>query len=214
MIKLILADDQIILRDSLKYIIEQDDDIKVIAAVSNGLEAYKACKIHNPHLILMDIEMPEYNGIQGTTLIKKEMPNTKILILTTFDDYDNVFQALQEGADGYILKDIKPDELILTIRNVHAGLAVIPKKLLSKAMKNQEYTKKTLTNTPQQPLNLTKREFEIVTLIVHGKSNKEIAKEIFLSEGTIKNMITNILEKLELRDRTQLAVLAVRNGIG
>lgn len=218
MIRVVMADDQVILRESLKFIIEQDKAISVIGVAANGKEAFDLCERLKPDLVLMDIMMPEYNGIEGTRLIKEKYPQIKILILTTFDDSDNVSKALQKGADGYILKDVKPEELIMAVKNVYQGFAVMHKSALSKMVANQPATaqaaflsKDVLPGMPA--IHLTEREISIVRLIVEGKNNKEIASELFLSEGTVKNIITTILEKLALRDRTQLAIYAIKHKL-
>lgn len=244
MIKIILADDQVILRDSLKFIIEQDSDIRVLDTVNNGKEAFEACIKLNPDIVLMDIMMPDCNGIDGTYLIKNKLPDIKILILTTFDDDLNVSLALKNGADGYILKDINPAELITSIKNVYNGLVVMNKNVFARAIKapNEASDVSKLTTTTSKNinattdntnayntnttnvknlnnnafdinLNLTERELSIIRLIVDGKNNKELSQELFLSEGTIKNIITTILEKLKLRDRTQLAIFAIKNNL-
>lgn len=211
MINIVLVDDQIILRDSLKFIIEQDNEICVVGVASNGREAFQVVQNTKPDVVLMDIMMPGSNGIEGTALIKEKFPEIKILILTTFDDEENVRDALKNCADGYILKDVKPQELLISIKNIYNGMVVMHKNVYQKAVN----AKPVCEPAPfgKSDVRLTEREISIVELIVNGKSNKEISQELFLSEGTVKNILTNILEKLELRDRTQLAVYAIKNRI-
>lgn len=215
MIKVIIVDDQVILRESLKLIVEQDSEIKVVGLGGDGKEALKLCDIHAPDVVLMDIMMPECNGVEGTRLIKSNYSSIKVIILTTFKDEDNISMALRNGADGYVLKDIKPDELILAVKSVAKGLSIMHQSALNTVAKqispDTEHPKP--KDEPRINLNLTERELSIISLIVDGKSNKEIAASIFITEGSVKNIITSILEKLNLKDRTQLAVFAVKNNI-
>lgn len=213
MIKVLIVDDQLILRESLKFIIEQDSDIKVVGCACNGLEAVEFCKKNPPDVILMDIKMPVCDGIEGTKLIKSQFETVKIMVLTTFNDDENISKALKNGADGYILKDIMPDELILAIRSINKGLNIIHKNALNSVVRQFNANDTVELQARSIKVDLTDREISIVELIVDGKSNKEIAAVLFITEGTVKNIITGILEKLELKDRTQLAVFAVRNKL-
>ncbi len=212
MIKVIIADDQKIIREGLKFIIEQDKDIEVLGFAGNGKEALEQCKTLVPDVVLMDIMMPDCNGVEGTKLIKEAMPSVKVIILTTFRDDENISAALKNGADGYVLKDIDTDELILTIKSVYKGLHVIHDNAFG-VVKGKISESKTTEKVEKNTVPLTPREIEIVRLIVYGKSNKEIAASLFLSEGSIRNVISSILMKLELKDRTQLAVYAVKNDL-
>lgn len=213
MIKLLLVDDQILLRDSLQFIIEQDPELQVIATASNGREAFEKAKEHSPDVVLMDIMMSGSNGIEGTKWIKQDFPQMKVLILTTFDDEPHIAEALAKGADGYLLKDVKPQELLLSIKNIFHGMVVMQKNVYDKAVTKQMNTIKDATSFGKTGVSLTERELSVVKLIVDGNSNKEISQELFLSEGTVKNIITAILEKLELRDRTQLAIYAIKHDL-
>ena len=220
MIRVIMADDQTILRESLKFLIEQDKEITIIGTAGNGKEAFDLCVKTKPDLVLMDIMMPEFSGIVGCKMIKEAFPSIKILVLTTFDDRKNVSKAMENGADGYLLKDVKPEELIMAVKNVFHGLAVMNKNVLSKVVGTghapmlDEINNGTNKDVPGSDSKLlTERETSIVSLIVDGKNNKEIASELFLSEGTVKNILTTILEKLSLRDRTQLAVYAIKKRL-
>ncbi|MCX7708591.1 MAG: response regulator transcription factor [Clostridia bacterium] len=214
MIKVVIADDQVILRESLKFIVEQDPEIEVVGCAGNGREALKQCDQLIPNIVLMDIMMPGCDGVEGTRLIKEKYSSIKVLILTTFNDDENISKALKNGADGYILKDIKPEELILAIKSVARGLGIIHKNAMSSVVKQFNSNQETGT---QKDLNinveLTEREIGIIKLIVDGNNNKEIASELFLTEGSVKNIITGILAKLKLKDRTQLAVFAVKNNL-
>jgi DNA-binding NarL/FixJ family response regulator len=215
MIRIIIVDDQIILRESLKFIVEQDSEINVVALGGNGKEALALCDKHHPDVVLMDIMMPDCNGVEGTKLIKAKYNSIKVIILTTFNDEENISQALKNGADGYVLKDIKPDELIMAVKSSVKGLNVMhPSAFNTVANKMSPETVSTKTpNDKRANIELTERELDVVRLIVDGKSNKEIASSLFITEGSVKNIITIILDKLKLKDRTQLAVFAVKNNI-
>ncbi|WP_010251375.1 response regulator [Acetivibrio cellulolyticus] len=215
MIKVVLVDDQVILRESLKFIVEQDPEIKVVGLGSNGEEALNLCGELAPDVVLMDIMMPVCNGVEGTKLIKSKFQSIKVIILTTFNDEENISKAIKNGADGYVLKDIKPDDLIVAVKSVAKGFSIMHHTALNTVAKQINHDKEP-TQRKQEPkfdINLTDRELSIIKLIVDGKSNKEIALSIFITEGSVKNIITNILEKLNLKDRTQLAVFAVKNNI-
>ncbi|MCX7922805.1 MAG: response regulator transcription factor [Clostridia bacterium] len=216
MLKIVIVDDQVIFRESLKFIVEQDSEMKVMGCGGNGKEALRLCDQYRPDLVLMDIMMPEYNGVEGTRLIKEKYKDIKIVILTTFNDEENVSQALKYGADGYILKDIKPEELILTIKGVASGLNIIHKSTFDNVVKQFNETEPTAASVGTENsviAEFTEREIEMIRLIAAGKSNKEIAAKLFLTEGSVKNIITTMLRKLNLEDRIQLVVLAVKMGL-
>ena len=211
MIKVLIVDDQVILRDSLKFMIEQDEEIEVTGTAGNGREALLACDKSMPHVVLMDIMMPGCDGVEGTKLIKEKYSSVKIVILTTFNDDENVAKALDNGADGYLLKDIKPDEIILAIKSVHKGLNILNKNTFSNITNKIKPAK--IDFDKNNEISFTDREITIIREIVEGKSNREIASKLFLTEGTVKNIITGILSKKNFKDRTQLAVFAVKNNI-
>ncbi|TYQ15232.1 UNVERIFIED_CONTAM: LuxR family two component transcriptional regulator [Acetivibrio alkalicellulosi] len=214
MINVLLVDDQVILRESLKFIIEQDEDINVIGLAGNGNEALKLCEKLKPDVVLMDIMMPECNGVEGTKLIKSKFNTIKVIILTTFNDEENISKALKNGADGYVLKDLSPDELIMAVKSVSKGFSIMHHSALNTLTCKKEASQSSKpTVSPKIDVNLTDRELTIISLIVDGKSNKEIAETMFITEGTVKNTISHILDKLSLKDRTQLAVFAVKNNI-
>lgn len=206
MINVLITEDKRLIAEGFKFIIESDKEINVVGLALNGYEALELCKIHRPDLVLMDLKMPCCDGIKGTKLIKAFSANIKVLVLTTFDDDEMVSEALKNGADGYILKDINAEKLISTIKGTAKGLNVI-----------DENVYQNIVNKFNQPDNqkpeyaLTDREIRLIELVVYGKSNKEIAAELTITEGRVKNIITNILSKLGLSDRTSLAVYAVKN---
>lgn len=165
----------------------------------------------------MDLSMPICNGTEATKLIKAELPSVKVLVLTASNDKSDVTDAISNGADGYILKDISTEELILSIKSTSLGLGIITKDILSPMIlnlrKENKKAKKKIIDINGINISLTERELKIVSMIVDGKDNKEIASSLFIAEGTVKNIITEIISKLSLRDRTQLAVYAVKNGL-
>ncbi|NMF04201.1 response regulator [Clostridium beijerinckii] len=217
MTRVIIAEDQKLLRESFKNIIENNSDIKVVACATNGNEAYDLCKEYMPDVVLMDLSMPICNGTEATKLIKSELPSVKVLVLTASNDKSDVTDAISNGADGYILKDISTEELILSIKSTSLGLGIITKDILSPMIlnlrKENKKAKKKIIDINGINISLTERELKIVSMIVDGKDNKEISSSLFIAEGTVKNIITEIISKLSLRDRTQLAVYAVKNGL-
>ena len=217
MTTIIIAEDQKLLRESFKNIIENNSDIKVVASATNGKEAYDLCKKHKPDVVLMDLSMPICNGTEATKLIKTDFPSIKVLILTASNDKNDVTEAINNGADGYVLKNIGTEELILSIRSTSLGLGIVDKNLLEPVVLNlsKENKKSGSITVDVSGINvsLTKRELNILSMIVDGKDNKEIGASLFIAEGTVKNIITEIISKLQLKDRTQLAVYAVRNEL-
>ncbi len=210
-IKIVIADDQSIIRDGLKLILSMEDDLEVVGVASNGDEAYEMVKNLKPHVVLMDIRMPACDGVMGTKKICEEYSNIKIIILTTFNDDTYIFEALKAGAKGYLLKDVQSDELANSIRIVAKGGVLIHPDVAAKVVKELGNHNKHDEGETKTLKDLTAREFQIMKLIGKGKTNKEIASELFISEGTVKNHITNILSKLYLRDRTQIALYATEN---
>lgn len=211
-IKILLVEDQTIVRNGLKMIIEQDEKYVIVGEASNGLEALEIVGKKQVDLVLMDIRMPEMNGIEATKKIKDQYPHMKIIILTTFDDDEYAYETLKDGANGFLLKSSEPAKLLSSIQSVMEGGLVLQEDVAAKLM--PKLLKQTVSsNGPTQNIPLTERELEIVKLIGEGKTNKEIANRLFLSVGTVKNHITHILQELDLRDRTQLAIYALKKGI-
>ncbi|MCT4564406.1 MAG: response regulator transcription factor [Maledivibacter sp.] len=215
MINVLLVDDQEILTEGLKMILGKEDDINICGIANNGKRAYELCKWNKPNIVLMDIKMPEMNGAKATGLIKQDFPDVKVIVLTTFNDDEYIYEALKNGASGYILKDATPREIANAVRTVYNGGALIQPEVASKVIsKFSEMAKGNGIRTKDSRAEiLTPREKDICRLVGEGKNNKEISKDLYLSEGTVKNHITKILNKLELRDRTQLAIFAVRNDL-
>lgn len=218
MIRIMIVDDQPLMRDGLASLLNLKDDIEVVATASDGQEAFeKAARLH-PDLVLMDIRMPGVNGVEGTRLIHTHLPDIKVLMLTTFRDSELIFAALNEGASGYLLKDMPTDAIVQAIMTVHAGGVVLPQDLTRQVLAELRITKRLDENeqaraVPNKLDALTERELHVLRLLGRGLSNKEIAEELVITEGTVKNHVSNIIGKLELRDRTQAAIFAVRYGI-
>lgn len=214
MIKVVLVDDQLIIREGIKIILEQDKEIEVVGCAQNGKAALKLCERLSPDVVLMDVVMPECDGVEGTRLIKEKFRKTKVVMLTTFNDEEKILNALNYGADGYILKDIKPEDLILTVKSAAAGLSIMHKDTYKNVVRKvNSQNKISIIENKDLNVELTNRELSIIGLIVDGKSNVEIAESIHLTEGSVRNAVSGILKKLNLKDRTQLGVFAVKNDL-
>lgn len=216
MIKVLIADDQELIRESLKIVLSSYKDIEVVGAVADGAEVLESLKKSQPDVILMDIRMPKMDGVLCTKEVKENYPHIKIIILTTFDDDDFIFKALQYGASGYILKGISMENLHQAIVTVNKGNAMINPDVATKVVKlfSQMAQSNSAIQVQEKSVeNISKAEWKIIQQIGFGLSNKEIAAKLFLSEGTIRNYLSTILSKLNLRDRTQLAIWAVQTGV-
>lgn len=207
MISVLIADDVAVLRAGLKAVLAEESGIKVVGEASDGKEALEMCIRLRPDVVLMDMRMPEYDGSYGTRKIKDAVPEVKVLVLTTFDDKETVDRALSAGADGYLLKEMDSSQILNSIRAVAGGISVFCDNVFRSIRKEAAI--------PQDAGNydLTQRETDILRLICDGADNKEIAAKLYLAEGTVRNSISRMLEKLGLKDRTQLAVFALKNNI-
>ncbi len=205
--KILIADDDVLIREGLKLILETVEDFEVTGAAANGQEAVKLCAASRPDVVLMDIRMPVMDGVQAVQQIKQQFKEIKVVLLTTFKDTEYIRSAVKYGADGYILKTSSSENIIESIRTVYKGNVVYEKEITA-ALSGMipEERKATSTGT-----GITERELEIMKLIADGQSNKEIAASLFISEGTLRNITSALLDKLALRDRTQLAVYYIRN---
>lgn len=210
MIKILLVDDQSLVRRGLKALLEFEDDLEVIGEAVNGEAAIAQLESLNPDIILMDVRMPIMDGVAATQEICQRFPNIKILVLTTFDDNEYVTQALHYGASGYLLKDTPPEELAQAIRAVSKGYTHLGPGIGQKIMTQIPASMSSSTSAWDE---LTPREQEILRLIATGANNREIAQTLYISEKTVKNHITNILSRLNLRDRTQAAIWANAHSI-
>lgn len=207
MVAILLAEDQVLVRKGLKMMIETDPDLQVTAEASTGREAVDYCIKQSFDLVILDIRMPEMTGLEASRIIREKRPDVKILILTTFNDEEYALEAMKNQVNGYLLKDGDVDELIRTIRLCLEGGLMIQGQVAAKLMPTLLQQQKE-ERTEVDP-TLTDRERVIMKKISEGKSNQEIAAELFLSVGTVKNHVTTILDKLELRDRTQIAIYAL-----
>ena len=205
--KILIVDDDALIRDSLKILLGLEDDIEVVGSASNGQEAFDLVREKGPDIVLMDIRMPIMDGVLGTKLIKENFRDIKVVILTTFKDDEYIKEAVKNGAEGYILKNQSSDSIVEGLRAVYKGNTVFEKDVVNVITSMFENKKK----KKPEDFNLTEREVEILTLLSEGLSNKEIAEKMFLSDGTVRNYITTLLEKLQLRDRTQLAIFYLKN---
>ncbi|MDZ8263244.1 response regulator transcription factor [Nostoc sp. ChiQUE01b] len=207
MIRILLVDDQHLIRQGLKSMLESNDQMQVIGEAENGQRALEQIAALQPDIVLMDIRMPVMDGVATTKAIAQQYPDIKVLVLTTFDDDEYVFQAMRLGAKGYLLKDTEPDELMLAIRSVYKGQTLLGPGLFEKAL-TPITAPVASVQTPPELAQLTARELDVLRLIACGANNREIAESLFLSENTVKNYVTNILSRLSLRDRTQAALFA------
>ncbi|HEY5650360.1 MAG TPA: response regulator transcription factor [Acidimicrobiia bacterium] len=211
MIDVLLVDDQAMIRAGLRMVLESEPDLVVVAEASNGAEAVQVGKRERPDVVLMDVRMPEMDGIEATRELLEAVPDAKVIVVTTFDIDDYVYGALRAGASGFLLKDAPPDDLITAIRVVAGGDALIApsvtKRLIAEFAGRRE-------EKPVHGLDdLTERETEVLALIARGMSNSEIAEELFVSETTVKTHVSHILTKLDLRDRVQAVVAAYEAGL-
>ena len=215
MIKILIADDQELIRQSLMIILDNVPDFEVVDCVADGMEVMASVKEEKPDVILMDIRMPRMDGVVCTQRLKELYPDIKIIILTTFDDDEYVFNALKFGASGYLLKGISMKELSDAIRKVYNGTAMINEDIASKVVRlfsRMAQSNVAIRVEDRLTEDLKPHEWDIIVLVGSGLSNKEIASRLNLSEGTVRNSLSNILSKLQLRDRTQLAIWAVQTG--
>jgi DNA-binding NarL/FixJ family response regulator len=210
-IRVLVVDDQSMVRAGFRMLLAGEEDIDVVAEASNGLEAVnKAARFH-PTVVLMDIRMPELDGLQATRLILASDSAARILILTTFDLDEYVFEALRAGASGFVLKDDSPEQLIAAIRTVANGDALLPPTITKRVI--QKFARMSRPAPPKQLDELSERERDVFRLMARGLSNAEIGNELYISETTVNTHVTHILQKLDLRDRVQAVVLAHQTGL-
>jgi two-component system response regulator DegU len=211
-IKILIADDHPLFRQGIKQILELEKDITVIAQASNGSEAIQLAMEHKPDVILMDINMPGTGGLQAIEEIKAENIESRIIVLTIHEDREYLIKTLQMGAEGYVLKDAEPSVLIDAIRSVYLGQSYIQPTMTKELVR--EFNRLTLQAREKRGENrLTAREREVLMLIAEGMINKEIASKLYISEKTVKNHVSNIFKKLNVSDRTQAAIYAIKHNI-
>ena len=210
-IGVLVADDQAMVRAGFRLLLDGEDGIDVVAEARNGLEAVNSAARFHPTVVLMDIRMPELDGLQATRRILAADPTARVLILTTFDLDEYIYEALKAGASGFVLKDDPPEQLIAAIRTVAAGEALLSPTVTKRVIR--QFTRVARPTPSKQLADLSSREQDVFRLVARGLSNAEIAGELFISETTVKTHVTHILQKLNLRDRVQAVVLAYQTGI-
>lgn len=216
MIKILIADDQELIRQSLKMMLGGVEDFEVTATVSNGTDVIRSVRENKPDVILMDVRMPKMDGVVCTRIIKENSPEIKIIILTTFDDDEYVFNAIKNGASGYMLKGVSFEELTESIRKVYNGTAIINDDIANKVLRlfsEMAKSKETISVDDQAFNEIKEGEWAIIDGLVQGMSNREIAAKLNFSEGTVRNSLSIILSKLGLKNRTQLAIWAVQPDV-
>ena len=222
MIKVLLADDQTLIRQGIRLLLEIETDIQVVGQAANGREALEQVESLRPDVVLMDVRMPEMDGVAATREIGRLFPDVKVIILTTFEDDETVFEGLKAGARGYLLKDISSEEMAAAVRRVAAGEALIEPRLTRKVL--AEFSRLASANTGQAssraiassetlPVPLTERELEVLQALARGLSNREVAEQLVITEGTVKNHVSNLIDKLGVRDRTQAVLKGQELGL-
>jgi DNA-binding NarL/FixJ family response regulator len=207
MIRILIVEDQTLMRHGLRTILDLEPGVEVAGEAANGEEGVQRALNLRPDVILMDVQMPGMSGVEATAAITRAWPQARIIILTTFDRDDYVFQGVRAGALGYLLKDTPAEQLVATIQRVHAGEAFIQPEIASRALRE-------LMHPRDQPLEpLSEREREVLVLLAQGLSNRDIADKLVITEGTVKNHVSNVLGKLQAENRTQAADIARRRGL-
>ena len=212
-IRVLIADDHQVVRQGLLTFLELQPDIVVVGEAADGLAAVEMVQQLQPHVVLMDLVMPGLDGIAATRKIRAQQPAVQVIVLTSFTEDDKVFPAIQAGAASYLLKDVEPDELVEAIRAVHRGEARLHPDIARKLMEQVTHAQPSAHEASPAAGELTVRELEVVRLVATGKSNQEIARILVISDKTVKTHISNILGKLNLQDRTQLAIFALKTGL-
>lgn len=206
-----LADDHVLFRQALRHMLESESDIEVVGEAGDGRAIQTLVEQHQPDVILMDINMPGIDGVTATRELKSQLPNVRIIILTMFSEDGHVIRAVRAGADGYILKNAESSRVIDAIRTVHRGESVIEPQLASKLL--SEFRRVSDFQDDDAMGGLTSREIDLLRLVASGSSNKEIARSLNLAESTVKNRLSLLFEKLEVKDRTQAAIYALSHGL-
>ena len=210
-IRVLVADDQSMVRAGFRMLLSGQEDLEVVAEASNGLEAVDKAQRFDPDVVLMDIRMPELDGLEATRRILAADRGTRVLVLTTFDLDEYIYEALTAGASGFVLKDDPPEQLIGAIRTVAAGDALLSPAVTKRVI--ERFTRLSRPTPPSGLEELTARELDVLRLIAQGLSNEEIGKRLFIGETTVKTHVTHVLHKLDLRDRVQAVVLAHQTGL-
>lgn len=212
-LRILLADDHTLFRQGIRVGLDSRDDMEIVGEAADGLEAIALARETMPDVILMDISMPRYSGLEATRRIKREMPYVKIIILTVSDQEEDLFEAIRSGADGYMLKNLEARELFETLQIVARGNVLLSGAVAGKILKEFRQRPAPEARLAEVVDPLSERELEVLELVVAGMTNSEIAERLVISEATVKNHLKNILEKLHLRNRTEAAVYALRSGL-
>jgi DNA-binding NarL/FixJ family response regulator len=221
-VRVLVVDDQRLMRDGIASLLEMQERIEVAGTAASGQEALEKALALRPDVILMDVRMPGMDGVTATAQVRRQLPGCQVLMLTTFDDDEYIIDALQAGASGYLLKDIPAPDLASAVQAVHKGIYQLDPSVASKlvaalahpaSMRSPAPVSSTSNAGTLPPVDLSEREIEVLRLIAQGATNREIATQLVISEGTVKNHISNILSRLGLRDRTQAAIFARERGL-
>jgi NarL family two-component system response regulator LiaR len=210
-IKVLIVDDHQVVRQGLRTFLELQDGIVVVGEAGDGIAALEMVQHYHPDVVLMDLVMPRLDGISATRQLKSSCPEVKVIALTSFTEDDKVFPAIQAGASSYLLKDVSPDNLVEAIRAAFRGEARLHPEIMQRLM--DQVAHQATPRTESHLDELTDRERDVVRLVAQGRSNHEIAEELVISEKTVKTHVSNILSKLHLGDRTQVAIYAIKNGL-
>ena len=210
-IRVVIADDQALVRGGFRMILDAQDDIEVVGEAADGREAARVCRETSPDLVLMDIRMPVLDGIGATRLITSQPGAPHVLVLTTFDADEHVYEAMQAGASGFLLKDVRPEDLARAVRVVAVGETLLAEAITRRLI--ERFVRRPAPGSKPALGDLTSREVEVLELIAAGKSNAEIAAALFVTEGTVKTHVTHLLGKLNLRDRVQAVIFAYESGL-
>lgn len=214
MIRLVLCDDQEIVTEGMQLIFSTIPGFEVVGVAHDGAEAVDLVAEHHPDVVLMDLRMPIMNGIQATRKIQEQFPETRVLVLTTYDDDGWVFDAIRAGADGYLLKDTPREQLIAAIRGTTAGATHVDPHVAGKLFRQLSQPGGATAPESTIAADLTERELDVLRLLAGGLSNTDIAERLHLSKGTVQNYVSSIFTKLDVTDRTQAAIIALRHGLG
>jgi len=216
-VRVLVADDQTVVREGLVMLLGLSPGVEVVAAAADGDQAVDLARLHRPDVVLMDLRMPRTDGVAATRRILEELPNTRVIVLTTYADDDSVFAALEAGARGYLTKDAPAAEIQRAIRTVFAGEALldpsVQRRLIERTLASPAPPSVSMAPPPSYPDGLTQREAEVLREIAAGLSNREIATRLFISEATVKTHVNNIFSKANLRDRAQAVVYAINHGL-
>lgn len=222
MIKVLLVDDQTLIRQGIRLLLEIEPDIQVVGQAADGRAALEQVETLHPDVVLMDVRMPEMDGVAATRTLSARHPEVKVIILTTFEDDETVFEGLKAGARGYLLKDISSEEMAQAVRKVAAGEALIQSRITRKVLAEfsrlaaataHQASTKTGPGTQALPVALTERELEVLQVLARGLSNREIADLLVITEGTVKNHVSSLIDKMGVRDRTQAVLKAQELGL-